>query len=140
MESPRREEQQCKICSLDGLAVGNSYSFDPPLDIAVVRITSKHRLGLGEPRHPNFLAENIRTNGVSNGKLINKSDYDASGEATATFSCEATFDNRHTKKVETIRYSATCKFSRRAVEGTQVQVRELVQERLRDGRNVGECE
>lgn len=111
-----------KICSLDQLEVGKSYTFDPPLDTALVVFNSKHQSRHGELRHPAFLGSKLIEKGVSSGKLINKSEFDESNNATATFLCEAQFLNGFTGKEETVIYSATCKFSRDAANGIRINV------------------
>lgn len=116
------------ICSLVALEVDQVYTFNPPLDVAIVTINSKHQLGGRKSRHPKFLEKDMLANGVSRGRLIYKSEFDASGKATGTFSCEAKFHNDTTGMMETVHYTATCKFSQRAVEGIRVLVRRQVQD------------
>lgn len=124
LKFPKQAESEPhkKICSLDNLEVGKSYTFYPPLDAAVVTFTSKHQFEHGKPRHPTFLGHKLLEEGVSAGKLINKSEFDESNNATATFLCEAQFLNGFTGKEETVIYSATCKFSRDAANGIRINV------------------
>lgn len=133
MEFPEAEAHEPKICSLDSLEVDQTYTFSPPLDVAVIHIVSKHRLGGRKSQHPNFLKPDMQALGVAKGKLIYKSDFNASGEATGTFSCEARFQNKVTGIMETVQYTAACKFSRRPAQGIQVMVRNLMQDTLQSG-------
>lgn len=128
MEFRDESEAEHRICSLDNLAVGETYAFDPPLHVAIVNITSKHRLGNPPSlRRPNFLQEDMRSYGVRKGTLISKSEWKGN-DATGTFACESRFRNDTTGQAETVRYTAICKFSRRSAEGIRVEVRKLVQD------------
>ncbi len=129
-KTPDNAREQPKICSLDSLKIGQTYAFDPPLDIADITIISKHNLGGPKARHPNFLKEDIKVHGVSRGQLIYKSEYTSEGKASGTFACEAKFHNRITGQMEVARYTTICKFSRQSAEGIQVQIRKLIDQNL----------
>ncbi len=117
------------ICSLNALDVGEPYTFDPPLHIAAVTFTTKHRTRHGN-RHPNFLKDDIIARGLVSGTLIRKGEFRDC--KTGTFTCEAKFHNTHTDEFEVARYTVVSKFSdEQVVGGTTVDVRHAVDETMR---------
>lgn len=124
------------ICRLDDLVEGESYTFNPPLHIAIVTMISKHATNKGY-RHPNFMKRKIEYNGLKQGKLIRKGEI--SGHRTGTFTCEARFYNTYTKTMETMQYTVICKFSReQVVQGTVVDVRRAIDDAMSTGTEGGE--
>lgn len=127
-DQPHEDAAQL-ICSLDSLEVGQSYKFNPPLHVATVSITSKHRLKEGY-RHPNFLQNDIRTGGIREGKLISKTGFNEDGVAIGTFACKCRFRNSHTNQTEDVSYTVTSKFSRAGTDGIRVSVQQAVKETM----------
>ena len=122
-QNAEHQEALPKICSIDQMTVGQSYTFDPPLDIfEILR---------GGRKLPADLKQTLKNRGLREGMLVAITPQ-SDGRTIGVFHCTIPVKDVETQATQDITYRAQCVFSPDKAKGIVVDVRQQTGEILRD--------
>ncbi len=116
-------QKETLLCNLDNMQRGGTYRFEPALPLALVQIMNKKQFDI-QPRI-NQIKATLFAKGLEKGTLLTIQPIE-NGMRLATFNCLTELPGPDPKT--TVRYTATCKFSKERAEGTVVDVQEIARD------------